>query len=49
MKATIHPASRSSNKPRLERRKLVCEICGERLLIDWESGERHCPLCEETE
>ena len=30
----------------VERRVLVCEICGERLDIDRESGERRCPLCE---
>ncbi len=31
---------------RVERRVLVCEICGERLEVDRESGERHCPVCE---
>ncbi len=31
---------------RVERRVLVCDICGERLEIDRESGERRCPVCD---
>jgi hypothetical protein len=26
-----------------------CEVCGEKLEIDPEGGEGHCPVCEEPE
>jgi len=27
----------------------ICEVCGGELEIDPESGERHCPVCENPE
>jgi|GEM_PF-2107876 len=27
----------------------ICEVCGEDMEIDPESGERHCPVCENPE
>lgn len=27
----------------------TCEVCGERLDLDRESGEEHCPVCENPE
>jgi len=27
----------------------ICEVCGEELDIDPESGEVHCPVCENPE
>lgn len=27
----------------------ICEVCGELLEIDPESGEEHCPICESPE
>ncbi|KAF0221554.1 MAG: hypothetical protein FD174_323 [Geobacteraceae bacterium] len=27
----------------------ICEVCGEELEIDPESGEGHCPVCENPE
>jgi rubrerythrin len=34
---------------RTEKRVLVCDLCGERLEIDTESGEQRCPVCEMPE
>jgi hypothetical protein len=30
----------------IEKRMNVCDLCGERLEIDVESGEQRCPVCE---
>lgn len=27
----------------------ICEVCGEEMEIDPESGEEHCPVCENPE
>lgn len=27
----------------------ACEVCGEDLEVDPESGEEHCPVCENAE
>jgi hypothetical protein len=27
----------------------ICEVCGEELEVDPESGEQHCPTCENPE
>lgn len=27
----------------------ICEVCGEELEVDPESGEEHCPVCENPE
>lgn len=27
----------------------MCEVCGEKMEMDPESGEGHCPVCEEPE
>ena len=27
----------------------ICELCGEKLEIDPETGEGHCPVCENPE
>lgn len=32
-----------------EKLKEVCELCGEELDIDPESGERYCPSCDNPE
>ena len=32
-----------------EKRVNICELCGERLEIDAESGEQYCPVCEPSD
>jgi len=27
----------------------ICEVCGEEMEVDTESGEEHCPICENPE
>ncbi len=32
-----------------EKAEGICEVCGGELEIDRESGESHCPVCEDPE
>lgn len=49
MKAFSRGAVMPHKRAGVERRVLICEICGERLEIDPESGECRCPVCEMPE
>lgn len=39
----------SGKEKRVDGRILFCELCGAEYEVDPESGEFHCPVCEEME
>jgi len=49
MRAFGHVVSMPRKEHAGERRKLLCEICGERLEIERESGEYRCSVCDMPE
>jgi hypothetical protein len=46
MRTFSRQATLTHKGTRAEKCILVCDLCGERLEIDVESGEQRCPVCE---